>query len=397
MSLCESSLTFAGRWHHVKVSTASPTTRRPADRRAQIALAAAQLFNERGYPAVGIDDIAAAVGISGPAVYRHFPTKYAILAHASQELTGEILAATAELSTLDDLVPALVAVAVRRREVGGLYQWEGRYLLGEDRSRLRHALVTLLERLSSPLRAERPQLSPVDSDLLSRAVLSLLGSLATHRSPAPPAQAEQVLRDAARTLARAPLRAVPTPRAAPEEPAEPASRRDALLTAALALFHQRGYYEVTMEEIGRAVGLSASGLYRHFPSKAELLAAACHRAADEVAARTARALATADGPADALDRLIESYVDLVYGHPDLVGVYPSAHGALPAADRHELRKTQRLHVEEWVRLVVALRPALDPVAARLLVHGALNVGYDLAQIGADRARVTGLARTVLLS
>ena len=42
--------------------------------------AAATLFAERGYAGVTIEDLGAAVGVSGPAVYRHFPGKAAVLA-----------------------------------------------------------------------------------------------------------------------------------------------------------------------------------------------------------------------------------------------------------------------------------------------------------------------------
>ena len=52
----------------------------PLPRREQLLEAAAALFAERGYHAVGIDDIGAAAGISGPGVYRHFPSKQALLA-----------------------------------------------------------------------------------------------------------------------------------------------------------------------------------------------------------------------------------------------------------------------------------------------------------------------------
>jgi AcrR family transcriptional regulator len=49
-------------------------------RREQILQAAAQLFAERGSRAVGMDDVGAAVGITGPALYRHFAGKDAMLA-----------------------------------------------------------------------------------------------------------------------------------------------------------------------------------------------------------------------------------------------------------------------------------------------------------------------------
>lgn len=50
-----------------------------ADRRAALLDAAATLFAERGFNGVSIEDLGAAVGVSGPAVYRHFSSKQAVL------------------------------------------------------------------------------------------------------------------------------------------------------------------------------------------------------------------------------------------------------------------------------------------------------------------------------
>lgn len=58
----------------------SPLTGELPTRREQILAAAAELFARRGFHGVGIDDIGAAVGISGPALYRHFRSKDAMLA-----------------------------------------------------------------------------------------------------------------------------------------------------------------------------------------------------------------------------------------------------------------------------------------------------------------------------
>ncbi len=55
-------------------------TDRGARRRHAIVAAAAELFAEHGYPAVGMDDIGAAAGVTGPAIYRHFESKAAVLA-----------------------------------------------------------------------------------------------------------------------------------------------------------------------------------------------------------------------------------------------------------------------------------------------------------------------------
>jgi AcrR family transcriptional regulator len=63
------------------------TSRKPS-RRDQILAAAAELFARSGFHGVGIDDIGAAVGISGPALYRHFRSKDAML--------GEMLTSISE-------------------------------------------------------------------------------------------------------------------------------------------------------------------------------------------------------------------------------------------------------------------------------------------------------------
>ncbi|KZE98765.1 MULTISPECIES: TetR/AcrR family transcriptional regulator [Rhodococcus] len=66
----------------VQESEAKPTTvreQRKAERRQQLLGAAASLFAERGFTSVRLEDLGAAVGVSGPAVYRHFPNKEAVL------------------------------------------------------------------------------------------------------------------------------------------------------------------------------------------------------------------------------------------------------------------------------------------------------------------------------
>jgi AcrR family transcriptional regulator len=69
------------------------TTRRPtADRRAQIRTAAARLFASRGFHGVTIEDIGISCGISGPAVYRHFPSKDALLGDLLGGISEHLLA-----------------------------------------------------------------------------------------------------------------------------------------------------------------------------------------------------------------------------------------------------------------------------------------------------------------
>ena len=59
--------------------TTSHRSRRKSDRRLQLLAAAERLFAERGFLAVRLEDLGAAAGVSGPAIYRHFSNKESLL------------------------------------------------------------------------------------------------------------------------------------------------------------------------------------------------------------------------------------------------------------------------------------------------------------------------------
>lgn len=392
---------------------APPAVRkRPKNRRSQLALAAAEMFCERGYHGVSLDEIATAVGISGPAVYRHFPNKYAMLVHATRQLVETVRTATdlpdegpAE-QRLGILLGVLARLAVEHRRVAGLYQWEWRHLEAGHREEFLAELGTLASRMVVPLRQSRPELTGGDAHALVQAAGSVFGSLGTHRAVIARGRAEAALCRAAQALlwaepARPPAPVVEPP--APEPVRQVPARREILLAESVKLFHRHGYHAVGMEDIGRAAGINASSIYRYFPSKADILAAAFYRASERVAESTAQALSGAADDTDALHRMIESYVGLTFERSALVSVYLAENNNLPAADRHELRKVQRLHVEEWVRLLGRRRPELAVPEARILVHAALNLATDLSRLvrfdrrsGMD-AHLNRLMMTVLMA
>jgi len=78
-------------------------------RREQILQAAAQLFAERGSRAVGVDDVGAAVGVTGPAIYRHFASKDAMLAEMLLRISERLLSGASEVVARagDDVVVQL--------------------------------------------------------------------------------------------------------------------------------------------------------------------------------------------------------------------------------------------------------------------------------------------------
>ena len=149
---------------------------------------AADLFRRHGYHAVGIGDIAAAAGITGPAVYRHFASKQQILAHvllsgvdalgetASQHLDAPGTARD-RLSALTD---AFARLALDRRDAVALWRWLGRHLDPDQRAEVRRRGDSLTTRWATELRRVRRELSSDDSELLCRAAMGVFGSPANY-------------------------------------------------------------------------------------------------------------------------------------------------------------------------------------------------------------------------
>lgn len=371
---------------------AAAPSRRRGDRKAQLARIAVDLFCQRGYHAVGLGDIATEAGITGPAIYRHFKNKQAILTYAADDLaaatrsaveTALAQGATADpWSRIDAIVRSLTTLVIDRREGAQLYQWERRHLDPEDHARFTATMEWLVDTVAGLVGEGRPRLPEADRTTLATAALSAIASLSTHRTTVPARVAERGLRSIALGVLATGLPPRLGGELAEERPEQPAlnrfvSRRERLVVAALRPIRERGFHAVTMEELGAAAGIGGSSVYRHFASKAELLAAVYYRAADRLTVATSTAVESATEPGEALRALVDAYVGYNYSDSDLAAVYRSEHGNLPDEDRRQLRKVQREHVEQWVRLVMAVRGDTRATYARLAVHAALNIAGDL--------------------
>jgi AcrR family transcriptional regulator len=78
-----------------------------AERRLQLVRAASRLFAERGFRAVSVEDLAAEAGVSGPAVYRHFVSKEALLADLLIDVSRQLLDQGTQRSTSASPLEAL--------------------------------------------------------------------------------------------------------------------------------------------------------------------------------------------------------------------------------------------------------------------------------------------------
>ncbi|GEL98733.1 SACE_7040 family transcriptional regulator [Cellulomonas terrae] len=92
-------------------ATLTARVRAKAERRDALLSSAAQLFASRGFDGVSIEDLGSSVGVSGPAVYRHFPSKQAVLAALLVGVSDGLLAGgRAVVEQADDDADALRAL-----------------------------------------------------------------------------------------------------------------------------------------------------------------------------------------------------------------------------------------------------------------------------------------------
>jgi AcrR family transcriptional regulator len=166
--------------------------------------AAAELFARRGFHAVGIDEIGAAVGVSGPAVYRHFENKEAILRELCDAAMTELLAGArraADAGDAAEVLSALVAMhaafGARHRLVLAVYAREHRSLSPLATRALRRRQRSYEAIWVEALGQARSELDRASARGLVSAVLSLLNASAHMPASLADSQVESLLAAAA--------------------------------------------------------------------------------------------------------------------------------------------------------------------------------------------------------
>jgi AcrR family transcriptional regulator len=163
---------------------ASTVERSSGGRRAQILTVAAQLFAQRGFHGVSIADLGAAVGVSGPALYRHFPGKEALLAELLVGISEHLLAGGREIAASNpDPERALAALIAFQADFAGR---EPELIVVQDRDlanlpeparrRVRQLQRTYVEIWVDTLRRVHPGLSAEDARVAAHGAFGLLNS-----------------------------------------------------------------------------------------------------------------------------------------------------------------------------------------------------------------------------
>ncbi len=144
---------------------------------------AARLFASQGFRGTSVEDIGAACGVSGPAVYKHFSGKDDILARLLVDISAQLVEGGRQVAADPDPARALRALVEFHTDFAlgepDLIRVQDRDLpsLNErDRARVRRLQRTYVEQWTEVLRRLDPALPAETARLRAHAVFGLLNS-----------------------------------------------------------------------------------------------------------------------------------------------------------------------------------------------------------------------------
>lgn len=173
--------------------TSAPSARGAA-RREAILTAAAQLFADRGYAAVGMDDIGAAAGVTGPAIYRHFGAKASVLTAVFDRVIDAVAYDRVEESAAPDS-PADDAAGLRelihkyadavcsRRRLMAVFVREVHHLPADDRALLDERQRVLVRKWRTLLGHAHPDWDVERVRTAVHGAFGMLNAVGTFESP----------------------------------------------------------------------------------------------------------------------------------------------------------------------------------------------------------------------
>jgi AcrR family transcriptional regulator len=168
------------------LSTTAETRRSKAksDRRSQLIGAAERLVAERGFLAVRLEDIGAAAGVSGPAIYRHFPNKEALLVELLVGISTRLLAgaravvdgADSPRIALDGLIDFHLDFALGESDLIRIQDRDLGHLPAQAKRQVRKSQRQYVEMWVAVLRELDPGRGEEDARLMAHATFGLLNS-----------------------------------------------------------------------------------------------------------------------------------------------------------------------------------------------------------------------------
>lgn len=154
------------------------------DRRAEILQTASELFARNGFHGVSMDELGAAAGVSGPALYRYFAGKEAILSAMLVDISERLLAggrdrvgqARTPVQALRSLVDFHVDFALDHPDLIDVQARDLDAVPEADRRAVRRLQAQYVSLWVDALVGERPQMSPERARASAHAVFGLINS-----------------------------------------------------------------------------------------------------------------------------------------------------------------------------------------------------------------------------
>jgi AcrR family transcriptional regulator len=153
------------------------------------------------------------------------------------------------------------------------------------------------------------------------------------------------------------------------------SREQQILDAAAALFYEKGFHGVGVDQIGERVGISGPALYRHFKGKDEILAALFNEALEELISATA---AHYSDPHRDLERLIRHHIDFAINHRHLVSVYEHEQRSLVEPWKGHFQRRQRHYASRWEEVLARSFPGAPPQQIAAGTQAAIGLIHSVA-------------------
>lgn len=152
-------------------------------RREELLEIAAELFAARGFASVTVDDLGAAAGVSGPALYHHFDSKEAMLGEMLVDISHHLFEggralreAAPAMRLLDDLIEMHVDFAVDHRALISVHFRDLLQASPDDQRRVRVLQRQYVEIWVDALLVRNPELSVPVARSAVHAVLGLINS-----------------------------------------------------------------------------------------------------------------------------------------------------------------------------------------------------------------------------
>lgn len=153
-------------------------------RREQILATAAELFAKRGFHGVSVADLGAACGISGPALYKHFASKDAVLAAMLVSISEQLLevgrervaAAPDPRAAVESLVDWHVDFALRHRPLIVVQDRDWESLPQQAREQVRALQRAYVDVWAAELQAVHPGLGLEQARSMAHAAFGLINS-----------------------------------------------------------------------------------------------------------------------------------------------------------------------------------------------------------------------------